>query len=156
MKLLFCKGHDFLSQLIKFVTKSEYTHCGFYFEDTQMVYESVMTYGVHSIPVSSYANFDGEVLLADIEPQPNESILIQKINWSMNDKYSWTEILVLFIRLMFKIPISYSVTRRQYICSELISEKLDECGIKIFPWPELVTPGDVANSPLIKKWTKLY
>jgi hypothetical protein len=160
MKLLFCKGNDLESKFIKFVTKSEYTHVGLYFTESPflepMVYEAVDTYGVHSIPASSYASFNGEVWLADISPQPDISQLLKSINWSLKAPYSWAEAAVISIRIFTKIRIPYHVMRTQYICSEFVATKLDECGLKIVPWPELVSVDELSKSPFITKWTRLY
>lgn len=160
MKLIFFKGHDIISKIIQFFTKSEYAHVGLYITEGQflepIVYESKDFYGVHCIPVSSYKNYNGEVWLADISPQPDIPQLLKSVKWNLNEPYSWAEIVVLFIRIIIKIRIPYHITRTKYICSEFVATKLDECGLKIVPWPELVTPAELSKSSFITKWTRLY
>ena len=158
MKLIFYKGYDIISKIIQFFTKSDYAHVGLYITEESsepMVYESKDFYGVRCVPISYYKNYDGEVWLADIFPQPDIPQLLKSVKWNLNQPYSWAEIVVLFFRIVFKIRIPYHVSRTEYICSEYVATKLDECGVAIVPWPELVTPAELAKSLFITKWTRL-
>lgn len=91
--ILLCSGNAMFSKLIKFATKSQWSHVGFIMKekfDRFFVYESVETKGVKHVPLSGYAydyygtkkGYNGKLLIArhddmdssKLDEKPTESL----------------------------------------------------------------------------------
>ena len=155
MKLLFCSGNDTFSKLIRFASRSKWSHVGMYFPadesplGIETVAESICSGGPHIIAAARYNGFNGEVWLASLKVQPDNKKLWTSICWNLGDPYSWAEIVVLAFRLLFKVKVPVTIDRKQFICSEWAQTKLDECGVELGHWNELASPADLSVDPLV-------
>lgn len=165
--ILLCSGKSTYSRLIKFATKSIWTHVAFILRshdlDRLMVMESVESRGVQIVPLSSYVNnylgsgkrYDGDLLIAR-HSEFNDN-MVHKISHHAIDmvtcNYNWSAIAKITARLIFnrnskkcELP---KKDQKEYICSEYAYECYRSVGININASCGYVTPADFATDKKI-------
>lgn len=161
--ILLCAGKSSYSRLIKFATKSIWTHVAFILLshdlDRLMVMESVESRGVQIVPLSSYLNnylgsgkrYNGDLLIA--RHSGFHEGITHKISHHAIDmvtcNYSWASIAKITGRLLFNrnskkcnLP---GENQKTYICSEYVYECFRSVGININHSCGYVTPADFAG-----------
>ena len=167
--LLLCSANDPMSKLIRWSTKTPWSHIAIAYRipslDRVMVLESVEKLGVRSVPLSRFISctsggthpFPGKILLArdqriaDLAPGKRKAMYDFAFA-SLGDRFAPGEIVKIASRLMLgrmarKMP-RFLGARNEYICSEYVAKCFAKAGLKI-PWDGLgfVAPGDFALAP---------
>lgn len=131
------KNDTFISRIIRWITRSEYSHCGV-FLDSMHIYHTEYNQGLR-ITHSLYPKGKVEVYRANI-PFDNEK-LHSFICDNIGNKYDFGEILKVLFR------INKKETDSEYICSSLVREAfLYASGVDVCDGIEIPTPKDIANS----------
>lgn len=164
--ILLCSGNMFFSKLIKFATKSEWSHVGFILRvdqiDRIMVMESVESIGVRAAPLSAYtSNYNGSK-----KPYDGRMMILRHKNWQYADmhhlsrhavdllthQYNWKEIAGIAFKIMFnrnrnKCNMPYKAN--EFICSQYAYDCLSSVGLKIPTSCGYVAPVDFYNSDYV-------
>ena len=170
--LLMCSAHDFGSRLIRWATRSVWSHCAIAFRmpdiDRVMCLECVERLGVRAVPLSDFVRRTS----SGIEPYPGRIVLARHPAIAARDgatpmkamsgfafdrlgrAFSRREVAKIGLRILlgrFDIRLPGAVAADdEYICSEYVARCFEQVGIAI-PWDGLgfVAPGDFALDPAI-------
>ena len=170
--LLLCSANDRFSRLIRWATRSPWSHVAMAFRmeeiDRVMVLECVAKIGVRAVPLSSFiARTSG-----GIEPYPGQIILARHKGMSaksrsrpmrriadfafdrLGDRFSTAEGLKIALRIALgrferRMPRMLG-PKDEFICSEDVARCLKAVGLEI-PWDHLgfIAPSDFAADPKI-------
>ena len=167
--LLLCSATDPMSRLIRWSTKTPWSHIAIAYRipslDRVMVLESVEKLGVRTVPLSRFISctsggihpFPGQILLARdqriVELDKKKSRAMYDFAFSaLGDRFAPGEIVRIALRLTLgrlasRMP-RFLGARDEYICSEYVAKCFAKAGLKI-PWDGLgfVGPGDFALAP---------
>ena len=170
--LLLCSATDPFSRLIRWSTKSPWSHIAIAYRipslDRVMVFEAVEKLGVRSVPLSRFISmtsggihpYPGKILLARdqrLEPLPDKKkkAMYDFAFGCLGDRFAAGEILKIGGRLVLgrsgkKMP-HFLGAKDEFICSEYVAKCYGKAGLKI-PWDGLgfVGPGDFAAAPDIQ------
>ena len=168
--ILLCSAHDFFSRLIRWATKSPWSHCAIAFRmeeiDRVLVLEAVEKLGVRCVPLSAFLKRTS----SGLEPYPGDIVLARHKGLAaksrarpmkkmadfafdrLGDKFSHREMFKIILRIalgrinrhMPKILVSDD----EFICSEYVARCYETLGITI-PWDGLgfMAPADIARDP---------
>lgn len=162
--ILLCSGNAMFSKLIKFGTKSIWSHVAFIRRDDEidrlMVYESVETRGVQIVPLSSYLynylgsgkRYEGEILIArhsDYKESMTHKISHHAIDMTTN-KYGSGSIMKIAARIigerfLKQKDCEININRKELICSEYAYECYQSVGIHFDHSCGYITPADIAG-----------
>lgn len=168
--LLFCSGSHILSELIKKMSDSMFSHVALlcYWNDRVVVLESVEDDGVRAVPLSHYLynyensmkKYNGEMYLARHDEVGNPYFDSGKINRMLgnavdmlNRNYDKDEIARIVARV--GLGVGKHKDDKAYICSEFVDECFKQMGIKFlrdakgFIFPEHIA-ADSKVRPLFK------
>jgi hypothetical protein len=168
--LLFCSAHDPFSRLIRWATRSPWSHVAIAFHikaiDRVMVLESVERIGVRVVPLSTFISrtsggqhpYPGRILLArhrGIDGRRASAQMKPMAEFGfdrLGDRFAQGEMIKIILRIVLgrfdvKLPKGLG-PRDEFICSELVARCYERIGLK-FPWDGLgfIGPGDIAKSP---------
>ena len=170
--LLLCSATDPMSKLIRWSTKTPWSHIAIAYRipglDRVMVLESVEKLGVRTVPLSRFISctsggihpYPGQILLARDQrieglDKKKSKAMYDFAFAALGDRFAAGEILRIALRLMLgrlarKMP-KFLGPRNEYICSEYVAAGFAKAGLKI-PWDGLgfVAPGDFALAPDIE------
>jgi len=170
--LLLCSAHDPFSRLIRWATRSPWTHVAIAYRlkeiDRVIVLECVEKIGVRVVPLSTFISrtsegvhpFPGKIVLARHKGmaaksrQPPMKKIAQFAFDRLGDRYSTEEMLKIAARIAFgrferKMPRSLG-PKNEFICSEYVARCFEKVGLSV-PWDGLgfISPGDFAADPRI-------
>ena len=167
--LLLCSAHDPFSKLIRWSTKTPWSHIAVAYRipslDRVMIFEAVEKIGVRTVPLSTFISktsegtspYPGQILLA--RDQRFEEVDDKKKRAMydfafahLGDRFAPAEIAKIAMRLLFgrtgrKMPKMLGA-KDEFICSEYVARCYAKAGLKI-PWDGLgfIAPGDFARCP---------
>ena len=167
--LLLCSATDPFSKLIRWSTKTPWSHIAIAYRipslDRVMVFEAVEKIGVRTVPLSTFISrtsegvspYPGQILLA--RDQRFEAIDDKKKRAMydfafarLGDRFAPAEIAKIGVRLLLgrlarKMPKMLGA-KEEFICSEYVAKCYAKAGLKI-PWDGLgfIAPGDFALAP---------
>ncbi len=133
--IIFCSGSYFFSGLIRWFTKSCWSHCGIIYRDDNLgrvfILESETLIGVRVAPLSKYLKdyhgknrpYKGRMIVGRLNPEPLEEDVKKAVSFGLDEltkPYDNWEILRIAIRILFKR--GRRNRDRKYICSELVYE----------------------------------
>lgn len=153
--LLLCSGRNLISWLIRWLTRSDWSHVAIVVRlpgiDRVMVLESVMLGGVRAVPLSSFVHhqsnpknpYFGRLIIAR-HGGVSSGLMGNKLGFYRTGldlfgrEYDFREALAIFIRLILYAPRFSNLNRRtigprnnKYICSEYVDECYQALGISI-------------------------
>jgi hypothetical protein len=167
--LLLCSATDPMSKLIRWSTKTPWSHIGIAYRipslDRVMVFEAVEKIGVRTVPLSTFISrtsegthpFPGKILLArdqrfEHAAEEKKHAMYDFLFGHLGDRFAPAEILRIGMRIAFgrtgrKMP-KFLGAKDEFICSEFVAKGFAKAGLKI-PWDGLgfVAPGDFALAP---------
>jgi len=167
--LLLCSATDPMSKLIRWSTKTPWSHVAIAYRieslDRVMVFEAVEKIGVRTVPLSTFISrtsegthpYPGKILLARDQRFEGVDGKKRKAMYdfafgSLGNRFAPAEILKIALRLLLgrtgrKMP-RFLGPKDEYICSEYVARCYAKAGLKI-PWDGLgfVAPGDFALAP---------
>ncbi len=167
--LLLCSANDPFSKLIRWSTKSHWSHVAIAYRieslDRVMVFEAVEKLGARTVPLSSFISrtssgthpYPGKILLA--RDQRFEGLGPRKLKAMydfafacLGDPFASGEILKIGARILlgrFNRHMPHHLgPKDEFICSEYVARCYEHAGLKI-PWDGLgfVAPCDFAQAP---------
>ena len=170
--ILLCSATDGFSRLIRWATKSPWSHVAVAYRldeiDRVIVLECVEKIGVRAVPLSSFVSrtsdgrhpYPGKILLARHGAMAAKS---RRKPWAkiaafafarLGDKFSPGEIAKIGLRIAvsrFRRKLHPSLgPKNEFICSEYVARCFKTVGVEI-PWDGLgfVAPADIANDPRV-------
>ncbi|THD50565.1 YiiX/YebB-like N1pC/P60 family cysteine hydrolase [Phenylobacterium sp.] len=171
--ILLCSATDSVSRLIRWATKSPWSHVAIAYRldeiDRVLVLECVEKIGVRAVPLSTFIArtssgvhpYPGRILLARHAAMAAKS---RSRPWTkmaafaferLGDRFSAGEILKIGLRIAIgrfrrKMP-RHLGPKDEYICSEYVARCFHAIGVEI-PWDGLgfVAPADIANAPRVE------
>ncbi len=170
--LLLCSATDPFSRLIRWSTKTPWSHIAIAYRipslDRVMVFEAVEKIGVRTVPLSSFISrtssgvhpYPGKILLArdqrfETLPDKKKRAMYDFAFGCLGDRFAAGEIGKIGVRMLLgrfahRMP-RFLGPRDEYICSEYVARCFAKAGLKI-PWDGLgfVAPGDFAAAPDIQ------
>ncbi len=158
--VLLYRGRSLYSLLIMFITRSFYSHAGLavWWNERLMVMEAVGK-GVIITPLSSSVDkYDGRVdLFKPREEIPDDErlTLIEFAQEELGKEYARWKAIVLGIRLLFQWNIEKRDElrrERKLFCSYYVAQAYNAINrdLKKGVSDRFMTPGDIANSPLLQ------
>jgi hypothetical protein len=125
--LLFVSGTDWIAKLVKWVTKSKYSHVAVYMGNGQsMEAQAFRTVGLEA--VSQYTLYD-IIPLPPIDPE-NLAIGLQWLLQQQGRHYSYWSDFVILMRKLFGILIPWHEDD-EIMCARLARDFLFQCGLPI-------------------------
>jgi hypothetical protein len=171
--ILLCSANDFFSRLIRWATKSPWSHCAIAFRmeeiDRVLVLEAVEKLGVRCVPLSDFLRRTS----GGIEPYPGDIVLARHKGMDARSRAKPMKKMADFAfdrlgdrfsqREMYKIAARIIVGRLnrhmprslgpddEFICSEYVARCYETVGIR-FPWDGLgfMAPADIARDPRLE------
>jgi uncharacterized protein YycO len=136
------KGKGLGPFVIRFFTRSVYSHVGIFSNDENLGYESITKKGVVAIKKLS-DDKDLDLLVIKLLPQQREQIL-NFLNQQLGKAYDWKAVINV---------LNYKRDWREndkWFCSELVARAFEIAGIRLLNKPcGRITPADVVSSPLL-------
>jgi hypothetical protein len=170
--ILLCSAHDPFSRLIRWATKSPWSHVGIAFHisdiDRVMVLECVEKQGVRTVPLSTFISrtssgvhpYPGKILLARHGGVDGRSATRRVREMAafgfdrLGDRFSQGEALKIVLRIalsVFQVKLPKNLgPDDEYICSEFVARCFERIGLQ-FPWDGrgFVAPDDIAKDPKV-------
>jgi hypothetical protein len=171
--LLLCSADDRPSRLIRWATRSRWSHIAIAFRieeiDRVIVLESVEKYGVRAVPLSSFISrtssgttpYPGRILLARHDGlttgRATDSLrsLAGFAFDRLGDRFAKAEVFKIFLRILlgrFDVRLPNSLgPDDEFICSEYVARCYAAMGVEI-RWDGLgfIAPGDFALDPALR------
>ena len=162
---LLCKGKGFFSRIIKWRTKSDYSHVAFIIRfdeiDRVFVLESVEGVGVRMVPLSFYLGYKGNVEIWRDSRFPKPEVdedyhlklkeMTHFATGKLGVKYDKMEIVRIASRLTFKYRHKHK-DNEIYICSEYHDINMQKMGVFFgFNIKGYIAPGDIAKDIHLEK-----
>jgi hypothetical protein len=170
--ILMCSANDSFSRLIRWATRSAWSHCALAVRmeeiDRVMVLECVENMGVRAVPLSAFIARTS----SGIEPYPGKILLARHRGMAaksrrqpmqrmagfafdrLGDRFSKAEVAKIALRIAlgrFRRHLHPSLgPKDEFICSEYVARCLGEIGLKV-RWDGLgfIAPADIASDPRI-------
>lgn len=170
--VLLCSATDAGSRLIRWATRSPWSHVAIAFRMTEidrvLVLECVQRIGVRAVPLSDFISrtssgehpYPGRILLARHLDMPADALAPTMRRMSefafdrLGDKFSTMEVVKIGLRLAFgRLDLVLPTRLRpddEYICSEYVAGCFEHVGLPI-AWNGLgfIAPSDIAEDPRI-------
>lgn len=144
MKVLLFRGRGLISSLIRWQTRSQYSHAAFLLADGETIVEAWQGDGVRKKKVTDWSNIDVFHVLGATEAQMNYAANFALAQ--VGKKYDYRQVFRFLTRIGGK-------NNGKWFCSELVFAALQHAGInlleRIEPWA--VSPGLLALSPDLVK-----
>jgi uncharacterized protein YycO len=161
--ILLCKGNDFFSRLIKWGTRSQYSHVAVVASaKLDLIIEAIPGKGVRAISIKNYTTPYDLYRVKSVYPFKSPEVtayLIQELTKGYDFKsvfiLGWEVILK---RLKFKSRKNKQISDQlpdepDYFCSELCYEAFFFAGLDIVPEVDsalMTSPADIANSKILE------
>lgn len=137
--ILFYKGDSFLSNIIRCITKSKYSHCGIFIDENHVVEINWnFKYKIRHIKYSK-DKYDVYRCIANFD----KNMMNKYIHYTIGQSYDFGE---LFRCLGFKLKDNKS----KVICSECVFDAFEYAGIRLLDC-DVVTPQDLTQSKYLVK-----
>jgi hypothetical protein len=171
--LLLCSVHEPMSRLIRWATRSPWSHVALAFQmpdiDRVIVLECVERLGVRAVPLSGFITrtahgvtpYPGKILLArhdGLSAKSRQKPLKHMAEFAfdrLGDRFSQGEMLKIALRIVLG-RLHMKTPRRlgpddEFICSEYVARCFEEVGLKV-PWDGygFVAPADFACDPRLQ------
>ena len=171
--LLLCSATDPFSRLIRWATRSPWTHIAIAYRlqeiDRVIVLECVQKIGVRAVPLSTFISrtsdgthpFTGQIILARHKGMaaksrhPPMKKIAEFAFDRLGDRYSVGEMCKIALRIAVgrferKMPRSLGA-KNEFICSEYVARCFEKVDLKV-PWDGLgfVAPCDFADDPRVE------
>lgn len=170
--ILLCSSHEAASRLIRWATKSDWSHCAIAFRmdqiDRVMVLECVERLGVRAVPLSDFISrtsagvrpYPGKMLLArhaaaaGFEPHELVRGMCGFAFDQLGRRFSQAETIKIGVRIALgRLGIVMPSRVRsddEFICSEYVARCFEAVGIRI-GWDGLgfMAPADIAADPAV-------
>lgn len=167
--IVFCSGTYFFSGLIRWFTKSSWSHVGIIYRDETLgrifILESETLIGVRTAPLSKYLRdyhgrnrpYRGRMVIGRLQPAPCPDDMKKAICFGMDEltkPYDNWEILRIAIRILFKI--GRRNRDRKYICSELVYECFRRADIWFQFNKKSISPDDIWKDPRVHPICRIH
>ncbi len=165
--ILLCSAHDPFSNLIRWATRSHWSHVAIAFRidsiDRVMVLEAVEKLGVRTVPLSDFITrtssgttpYPGHILLARhaaFTVRNGKGRMRKMAAFAfdrLGDHFAHREVTKIIVRILLsvfnkRLPPMFG-PKDEFICSEYVARCYEAAGVK-FPWDGLgfIAPADIA------------
>lgn len=164
--IYFCAGNYLFSKLIRYFTKSAFSHCGIIYHDSELdrtlFIESEASVGVRMGPFSKYIrdyngtkkSYKGIVIVVSLQENLSEEERKKMLGFALDEltrPYDNKEIFRILYRTVFgKLK---RVKDKNYICSEYVYEAFRKAGIYFQYREKSISPNDIwQDEKVILKW----
>jgi hypothetical protein len=151
---MFCAGYDLFGRAIEAYTHSKWSHVGIFvkLENRLCVYESREPNGVRLVQADFYSTYNGEVWAASVNGYDDATMrdtLISMMFSRLGSPYDLSEI----NKLIWRETVN-DTDKHRFICSVLAYESFKDLSLPLADH-DLVSPEQVAESPLLYDWRQL-
>lgn len=142
------KGKDWISRAIEDFEHSGYSHATVYIDGQLME-----AYGFKLTGYTSIDKYKGEldIFTCDILTDENRKNIKQFLDKQIGTHYDYLLLFVEAIRYLLHITLYYKEPFHSHICSTLAADAYKSVGVDICPGIKYPSPGDIANSKLLRK-----
>ncbi len=176
--ILMCSANDVGSRMIRWATRSQWSHCAIAFRmreiDRVLVLECVQRMGVRAVPMSDFIArtssgvrpYPGRIVLArhqDFPSGPDQAGMAKIAAFAftrLGAKFSNLETVKIGLRIALgrlnaALP-ALVVADDEYICSEYVAKCFESIGLPI-AWngEGFIAPGDIAADPRVMAVTQI-
>lgn len=167
--IVFCSGSYFFSGLIRWFTKSSWSHVGMIYRDDELgrvfILESETLIGVRVAPLSKYLKdyhgknrpYKGRMVIGRLDPAPDPEAVKTAICFGMDEltkPYDNWEILRIACRILFKR--GRRNRDRKYICSELVYECYRRADVWFKFNKKSISPDDIWKDPRVHRVCRIH
>lgn len=149
--LILVRNHGLISDIIKEVTDSNYSHvAGVISSDGKTLVEAEGFEKTGQVPLSKYTGIYDVYRCEGLTKEESEKIL-GFINGQLNSHYDYFLLFIEFIRYVFHKTLPYKEPFGYSICSGLWSKAFRSVGIELTPDILYPSPKDISESKLLTK-----
>lgn len=143
--ILLYKGTSIISKIIRFITKSEYSHSAIVIDECHVAECNIW----YSFRIRHISYVSDSYDLYRCKEEYNKDKIMEFIHNNIGSKYDYREILRC---LGFKIKDD----KNKLICSESVYDCFKYAGCDLLPYNEdgITTPSDISKSKLLEKINK--
>lgn len=150
MIVVLFKGRGLMSRLIEWQTRGDYSHAALFDEDTNTLYESWQTDGVHK--KKNWGRYDGDATVDFFKFQHTQAeaeAIRAFLESQLGKKYDWLGVVRFVSRTQLKPD-----AKEKWFCSELVTAALAAAGIRLFKNTEPceVPPDLIKRSVILSKY----
>ena len=157
--LILVKHHDFISSIIRFITKSTYNHIGIFVDEENIVEAKMSGVAKTSLNYFKREKANGKLTYSVYEikgiTEAQVDVICYIILSELNSKYDFLQLLSLgFLFLIHKQKKTNPLDdNRRWICSELIADAAKTVGISFYDdiKTDSLSPGNIADSLITEK-----
>lgn len=147
--LVFIRGTQGIATPIKKLTKSPYTHvAGFVMPD-----QLIESQGFRKTGYQSAETYEGvsDVYTCDILSPEQRLDIVHYVTKEIGTPYDYLLIGLIGVRLLFKSESLKYTNQKRQICTTLWVDAYRSVGVDLCPGNLHPTPGDLAQSPLLRQ-----
>ena len=167
--IVFCSGTYFFSGLIRWFTKSSWSHVGMIYRDDDLgrvfILESETLIGVRVAPLSKYLRdyhgrnrpYKGRMVIGRLTPEPEPEDVKKAICFGMDEltkPYDNWEILRIACRILFRR--GRRNRDRKYICSELVYECYRRADVWFKSNKKSISPDDIWKDARVHQVCRIH
>ncbi len=147
--LILVRGTGLISKAIEDVEQSPYSHTAGYVGESQLI-EANGFQTIGFIGLSAYIGTSDVYICDSLTNQQRQAILKAAMN-KVGGHYDYVLLAWEFFRYEIHRILPYREGKNVRICSTLWSDAYREAGIDLCPGIKFPSPGDLANSKLLRK-----
>jgi uncharacterized protein YycO len=146
--LLLVRDTDFVSRSIEFVTHSPYSHVAIFTGPDELVEAQ----GFRKVGYQDLGKYEGkaDVFSCDQLTDAQRARIVQSVKSHLGQHYDYLLLAIEFVRYVFGLMIPWR-EHNTVICSTLAAGGYRDAGIDLCPGILFPSPGDLAQSKLLRK-----
>lgn len=146
--IILMKGSSQISKGIEFITQSQFSHAALVFDpDKELTIEATLSGVIHG-SISNYKGRSSIFRLKNITKEQAGNIL-KFAELQLGKPYDYEELIDLFLRYVFHIPVN-EYEKGRYICSSFVYSAYASAGIRLTN-QNIPSPEDLFESSLLMK-----
>lgn len=125
--LIFCQGNGFVSKLIRFIDKGEFSHVAIVYDSDSVIEAEYDTRAVHRIFNPDKYN---KIAIADFGLTERQTdAVMYEAQFLLGKRYDYLQLLGYIIKRIFRLEGNRLNNPNNLICSELVFIVLDKSGV---------------------------
>jgi uncharacterized protein YycO len=147
--LILVRGNSFISAAIEDISNSIYSHVAGIVKENELIEaEGFRDIGYQAL---DYYKGKADVFVCDILTDEKREKIVEYVKNEIGGKYDYPLLFVEAARFLLHITFPYKEKFNCRICATLYVEAYRSVGIDLTPGIKYPSPGDVANSKLLRK-----
>jgi uncharacterized protein YycO len=157
--ILMVHNHGFIFNVIRFITRSHWNHCGVFVNDREIVEAAFI--GVIKSPIEKFRDLqnsgDGEYAIYRMRGISDDDVkkVVAFNEKQVGQKYDKFQIGRIFLMYVLRLPKTWAFPDggKKWICSELVAESFALVGwlFSMTIIPDNIVPGDIVRSAAVVK-----